>query len=120
MIDFTKVELEKLSEKGSFLIQKSLFEDIMEMTDAEASFFILAIFEYVLNGTEPNLLRQSQRTVRIAFNRFKRDYKSDSTKWLKSCKRKSDTKKQEWKARKGNASKTDSEGNPKMHPKYSH
>ena len=99
-IIFTKEEHEKLCDKNSFLINKTLFEDIKEMGDGEVRYLMYVIFEYVIDGVIPDLTNADQRFVRVAFNRFKSDYVKDSKKWLTTCKKKSDRKKDEWKKRK--------------------
>lgn len=99
-IFFTKEELEKLCDKNSFLINKTLFEDIKEMSDGEVKYLMYIIFEYVISGVIPDLTNRDQRFVRVAFNRFRSDYVKDSKKWLETCKLKSDRKKDEWKKRK--------------------
>ena len=100
VILFTKEEHEKLCSKNSFLINKTLFEDIKEMGDGEVRYLMYVIFEYVNDGVIPDLTSTDKRFVRVAFNRFKSDYIKDSTKWLETCKLKSDRKKEDWKKRK--------------------
>lgn len=117
MSDFTTDEIGKLQEKGSFLIQKSLAVDLREMGTEETSLFINAVFDYVTSGIELDLTEQKYRFVRASFNRFKEAYISDSKKWLKSCKKKSESKKNEWQERK-KVSKTNSNGDPFKHPDY--
>ena len=97
---FTEDEQKKLCDKNSFLINKTLFEDLKEMNDGEVRYLMYVIFEHVIAGVTPDLTEANQRFVRVAFNRFKRDYEIDSRKWLTSCKIKSDRKKDEWKKRK--------------------
>jgi len=110
---FTKEDIEKLSEKNSFLIQKSIYEDLSLMTDKEVHYLVMRIFEYVLYGEIPNLKAKEHRFILSAFNRFKSAYDNDSMKWLKACKKKSSNKKQEWQKR-----KTDTAGNSLEHPTY--
>ena len=112
-MNYTKEELEKLESKNSFLIQKSMYEDIKIMTENETHFLLMAVFEYSMCGVVPKLDGQEQRLVKSAFNRFKMSYDKDSKSWLKSCKRKSEVKK-EWHKKK----KTDDVGNPLEHPQY--
>lgn len=100
---FTDEEMEKLCNKNSFLINKTLFEDIKEMGDGEVRYLMYTIFEYVINGVIPDLSEPKKRFVRVAFNRFKNDYIKDSIKWLDTCKLKSDRKKEDWKNRKKNS-----------------
>jgi len=99
---FTKEEQDKLCGKNSFLINKTLFEDIKLMSDGEVKYLIYVIFEYVIYGVIPDLLNEDQRFVRVAFNRFKCDYVKDSKKWLETCKLKSERKKEDWQKRKKN------------------
>ena len=99
---FTKEEHEKLCNKNSFLINKTLYEDIKEMSDGEVRYLMYIIFEYVIAGVIPDLLNADQRFVRVAFNRFKSDYVKDSKKWLQTCKLKSDRKKEDWEKLKNN------------------
>lgn len=113
MENFTIEQIEKLQEKNSFLIQKSIYEDLKLMTENEVQYLLLRIFEYVLNGEIPHLDNNKHRFVKSAFNRFKIAYDNDSKKWLKSCKTKSDNKKADWQKR-----KTDKDGNPLEHPTY--
>ena len=117
MEDFTKEELEKLQEKNSFLIQKSLYVDIKEMGIEEKNLFLVSVFEYVICGAIPNLIELKYRFVRASFNRFKDAYTSDSKKWLKTCKNKSEAKSKEWQERKKTPTK-DQDGNPTEHPIY--
>ena len=112
-MDYTKEELEKLQEKNSFLIQKSIYEDLKLMTENEVQYLVMRIFEYVLNGELPVLDDKKHRFVKSAFNRFKIAYDNDSMKWLKVCKKRSDNKKEDWKKRKNNDT-----GNPLEHPIY--
>ncbi len=107
----------KLSAKDSFLIQKTLYEDVKEMSEAEAKYFLMKMFEYVLHGVIPDLSLPNQRFVRVSFNRFKTDYDNDSMKWLESCKKKSDRKKEDW-ANRSKGKDKDADGNPLKHPKY--
>ena len=99
MAHLTSDDIEKLSKKDSFLIQKTLYEDIKEMSIGEAKMLMTAIFAYVVDGEIANLSDPKYRFVRVAFNRFKKDYEDDSHKWLDSCKKKSDNKKEDWKKR---------------------
>ena len=112
-MEFTKEEIEKLQGKNSFLIQKSIHEDVKIMSDSEAHYFLMSLFDYVIDGVIPSLDRQDQRIVKSTFNRFKVAYDKDSSKWLDSCKRKSNNKKEEW-----NNKKNDKNGNPLQHPVY--
>ena len=112
-MNFTKEDIEKLSEKNSFLIQKSIYEDLKLMSENEVQYLVMRIFEYVLNGELPELDNKKHRFVKSAFNRFKLAYDNDSMKWLKACKKKSSNKKQEWQKR-----KTDEAGNSLEHPTY--
>lgn len=114
----TKEEIEKLSEKSSFLTQKSLYEDIKEMTDVEAKVFLMAQYEYVIYGIVPDFDKPEQRAVKVALNRFKRDYDSDSKKWLKSCKKKSESKAKEWENRRNKNISVDVDKNTIEHPDY--
>ena len=86
---FSEDERKKLCDKNSFLINKTLFEDIKEMNDGEVKYLMYAIFEYVIDGVIPDLIESHQRFVRVAFNRFKRDYEIDSRKWLDTCDKRS-------------------------------
>jgi len=117
MSDFNISELEKLQGKGSFLIQKSLAVDLREMGIEETYLFINAVFDYVTGGVEPDLAEQKYRFVRASFNRFKEAYISDSRKWLKSCKNKSEAKSKEWQDRKTKTTK-DPQENSHSHPDY--
>ncbi len=111
----TDEDRKKLNSKDSFLIQKTLYEDIKEMSEKEVKYFMMLVFEYVLHGVVPDLSNPQNRFVRVAFNRFKTDYDGDSMKWLESCKRKSDRKKEDWEKRSKNK---DKDGNPLKHPDY--
>ena len=117
MADFTIDEIEKLQEKNSFLLQKSLIVDVKEMGIEETNLLFNAILDYVVTGVEPNLEGQKFRFIRASFNRFKEAYISDSKKWLKTCRKKSEAKAKEWQERK-QTSITDSEGNPLKHPNF--
>jgi len=112
-MSWTKEELEKLQDKNSFLIQKSIYEDLKLMSEAETHYLVMRMFEYVLNGEIPALDDKKHRFVKSAFNRFKIAYDSDSAKWLKACKKKSENKKADWQKK-----KTDRQGNPTEHPIY--
>ncbi len=116
MSSISENDRRKLSEKDSFLIQKTLYEDIKEMSDMEVKYFMMRMFEYVLHGVIPDLTNPQNRVVRIAFNRFKTDYDNDSMKWLETCKKKSDRKKEDWANR---PKEKDADGNPLKHPIYS-
>ncbi|MDF1877297.1 hypothetical protein JHD47_05655 [Sulfurimonas sp. SAG-AH-194-L11] len=113
-MSLTKEDIDKLSEKNSFLVQKSMYEDLKLMNASESHYILNAIFEYVISGVIPTLDKQEHRFVKSVFNRFKLAYDNDSSKWLKACKKKSSNKKQEWLKR-----KTDVSGNPLEHPTYS-
>jgi len=112
-MSFSKDDLEKLSGKNSFLIQKSIYEDLKLMSEKEVQYLIMRIFEYVLNGEIPQLDDRKYRFMKSAFNRFKNAYDNDSAKWLKACKKKSENKKADWQKK-----KTDKNGNPLEHPLY--
>ncbi len=99
MAHLTDQDIEKLSKKDSFLIQKTLYEDIKEMETGEVKLLMVAIFAYVVDGEIADLTDNKYRFVRVAFNRFKKDYQDDSHKWLDSCKKKSENKKEDWKKR---------------------
>jgi len=111
----TDEDREKLSKKDSFLLQKTLYEDIKEMSEKEAKFFMMAMFEYVLYGVVPDLSSPQDRFVKVAFNRFKMDYDSDSMKWLESCQKKSERKREDWANRSKDKNK---DGNPLKHPDF--
>ena len=96
MANLTSEDVEKLSKKDSFLIQKTLYEDIKEMSQGEVKMLVVAIFAYVVDGEIANLADNKYRFVRVAFNRFKKDYEDDSHKWLESCEKKSQRKKEDW------------------------
>ena len=98
-MQYSKEDLEKLSEKNSFLIQKSIYEDLKLMSDGEVHYLVMRIFEYVLFGIIPDLNNKEHRFILSAFNRFKSAYDSDSMKWLRTCNKKSENKKEEWKKR---------------------
>ena len=115
MNDLTTEEVEKLSEKNSFLIQKSLIVDLKEMGKEETQLLFNSIFDYVNNGVLPELAEQKFRFVRASFNRFKEAYINDSRKWIKQCNAKSKAKSKEWEKRK---QKIDENGNPTEHPTY--
>ncbi len=85
MSNYTKEELEKLQDRNSILIQKSMYEDIKIMTEVETHFLLMAIFEYAISGVVPTLERQDQRIVKSAFNRFKMTYEDNSMKFIKTC-----------------------------------
>jgi hypothetical protein len=112
-MNYTSEEMEKLQGKNSFLLQKSLYEDLKLMSDSETNYIMMSIFEYVINGVIPELDDVKHRFIKGAFNRFVLAYDNDSIKWLKSCKKKSDNKKADWQKR-----KIDSQDNPTEHPKY--
>ena len=101
MAYLTDQDIEKLSKKDSFLIQKTLYEDIKEMETGEVKLLMVAIFAYVVDGEIANLTDNKYRFVRVAFNRFIKDYQDDSHKWLDSCKKKSDRKKEDWNKKQG-------------------
>lgn len=107
MAHLTSEDIEKLSKKDSFLIQKTLYEDIKEMNSGEVHALMIAIFAYVVDGEIADHSDEKFRFVRVAFNRFKKDYQDDSHKWLDSCKKKSENKKEDWKKRQ-----------PERHPTY--
>lgn len=107
MAHLTDQDIEKLSQKDSFLIQKNLHEDIKEMSPDEVYLLFLSIFGYVNDGELRNLSDSKYRFVRVAFNRFKNDYVDDSVKWIESCKKKSERKKEDWGKKQG-----------LKHPKY--
>ena len=112
-MSYTQEELEKLQSKNSFLIQKSLYEDLKLMSDGEAKYIMISIFEYVESAVIPQLDDVKHRFIKGVFNRFVVAYDKDSIKWLKSCKKKSDNKKADWQKR-----KIDSQGNQTEHPIY--
>ncbi len=115
-MSFTKEEIEKLSEKNSFLIQKSFYFDLQNMGEIETKTVINAIFEYVLYGQIPSFNEPKYRFIKSVFDRFKDSYDKDSKKWLKSCEKKSENKKEDWQKKKGD--KVDKFGNPLEHPIY--
>ena len=115
MADFTTDESEKLQEKNSFLIQKSLIVDVKEMGVEETNLFFNSILDYVVTGTEPTLEGIKFRFVRASFNRFKETYLSDSKKWLKTCKKNKDNATARWERAQPTKDKN---GNPTAHPKY--
>ena len=117
MRDLTKEDREKLAEKNSFLIQKSLRIDVKEMGFEETSIFINSVFDYVYDGDIPDLSESKYRFVRAAFNRFKEAYISDSKKWLETCRKKSKAKVKEWQER-NHTSNTDESGNSLSHPDF--
>ncbi len=96
MAHLTDEDIKKLSKKDSFLIQKTLYEDIKEMSMGEVKMLMTAIFAYVVDGEIANLDDGKYRFVRVAFNRFKKDYQDDSHKWIDSCEKKSQRKKEDW------------------------
>ena len=97
MPNHTKEEMEKLEEKNSFLIQKSMYEDIKLMTEIETHFLLMAVFEYVISGVIPSLDRSDQRLVKSAFNRFKMAHDDNSTRYLKTCKKNQENINKRWK-----------------------
>lgn len=96
MAHLSSEDIEKLSKKDSFLIEKTLYEDIKEMSTGEVKMLMIAIFAYVVDGEIANLKEDKFRFVRVAFNRFKKSYQDDSHKWLESCEKKSQRKKEDW------------------------
>ncbi len=102
MAHLTDEQIVKLSKKDSFLIQKTLYEDIKEMNAGEVKMLMVAIFAYVVDGEIANLTDDKFRFVRVAFNRFKTDYQDDSHKWLDSCEKKSKRKIEDWQKRQSN------------------
>jgi len=101
MAHLTDQDIEKLSKKDSFLMQKTLYEDIKEMSQGEIKMLMVAIFAYVVDGEIADLKEDKFRFVRVAFNRFKKDYQDDSHKWLESCDKKSKRKKEDWQKKQG-------------------
>ena len=95
-MDFTEEEIKKLAGKGKFLISTSLYEDLKEMGEKETQLLFYSIFEYVVAGALPVMEGNQYRYVRGAFNRWKSEYIKDSRKWLDSCQKKSEKKKEDW------------------------
>ncbi len=88
--------MKKVQEKKSFVLQKSLEYDIMEMSGDEVKLLMFCIFGYVSRGEIPDLSSQSNRAVRIAFNRFAEDYKRDSAAWIETCNRNRENAHKRW------------------------
>lgn len=86
---FTEDEVQKIQNKKSFIFHKSLRYDIEAMSAEEVKFFMEVIFLFVSDGELLDLAPESNRGVRVAFNRFYDDYIRDNQEWLKTCKQKS-------------------------------
>lgn len=112
-MNFSKDDLDKLQEKSKFPIEIALLKDMLEMGEMEKDMFLKCMIGYIESGEIPNFTDKKYRFISTIFRRFRENYDSDSSKWLKSCKRKSEAKKADWQKK-----KTDKFGNPLEHPIY--
>lgn len=92
----TEEELKKVQAKKSFIIHKSLEVDIREMEGEEVKTLMIAIFDFVSSGQTYEFKGQSNKSIRIAFNRFVEDYKRDSEAWLKTCNKNRENIRKRW------------------------
>ena len=87
-------ELEKLNDRQSFLMQKSLSPLINMMDYDERGILLTAILEFSITQNEIDLSKN--KLVHGAFNMFKEEFIKDAKKYLRTCDRNSQNAKKRW------------------------
>ncbi len=83
-MDLTLEERQKIIDKGNILIDNTLFADFYSMEDAEIGLLMRSIGIYVGSGEIPPL-DNTQRVVKMAFNRFKVSHDANCRKYIDTC-----------------------------------
>lgn len=87
-------ELEKLNDRQSFLMPKSLSPLINMMDYQERGILLTAILEFSITQNEIDLSKS--KLVHGAFNMFKQEFIKDAKKYLRTCDRNSQNAKKRW------------------------